>query len=407
MAQQSKDTMTDVEIEARRKRNLLLVNVHMLSNISLSLVTFNPRTLILKQLCNGDPVKMSGIMTAWAASIGLLEFLLNPTIGRLSDAYGRKPFFLAAPIACMVLKLAAALNPTLPVLTAEKVICDGLRTLCGTTMCTAALSDLCSGSELAEAFGMMYSWAGVGITLSPFISGRLTASTGSLTAPFFFSAAMAAVQLVVEMLLMEETLPEDKRRPFEGIANPFGMVKLFQQGGPLAIMSTILTLQYLVEPKNLSDTNQLFQINQLKWGSELLSRYTSGVGLGYFLGGPLAKLSLKKLGPAGHTTMTQLVSVIFFGLRWSVPSSRVFWLTLVLSFYAETRQSAIKASATDIAVKSGLGKGEYSGLNANLRALCVFGAPFLYASLYKSEPSRPYFGAATACVLAEALHRAL
>jgi MFS family permease len=129
------------EKEAKRLRTLNLVFIHMLSNISLSLLTYNSRTILLQQLCKGDAVKLSTYLSYWASAIGLGEFLLNPTVGRLSDAFGkhsnnhtmtgiailyasctgRKTFMLIAPFFCIVLKLVAATNPTFMTLTLEKV----------------------------------------------------------------------------------------------------------------------------------------------------------------------------------------------------------------------------------------------------------------------------------------------
>ena len=40
------------------------------------------------------------------------------------------------------MKTLVLLKPSLVTLTLEKVVCDGLRTMSGTTMCGAALNDL-------------------------------------------------------------------------------------------------------------------------------------------------------------------------------------------------------------------------------------------------------------------------
>lgn len=113
---------------ARKKAQLRLLNLHMMSNIALSLFTFSSRTTLLQELVKNDSARMVNILSAWASTIGAAEFLLNPTMGRLSDYYGRKPFMLMSPVACVVLKTWCALNPSVLALSLEKVICDGLRT---------------------------------------------------------------------------------------------------------------------------------------------------------------------------------------------------------------------------------------------------------------------------------------
>jgi MFS family permease len=43
-------------------------------------------------------------MSAWTTVTAAIEFLVNPTIGQLSDRFGRKNFLLLAPYANIVLK---------------------------------------------------------------------------------------------------------------------------------------------------------------------------------------------------------------------------------------------------------------------------------------------------------------
>ena len=123
------------EKKRRRRRLLLLLYAHMTSNISLSLFNFNSRTTLLGKLLDNDASRMSKILARWASTIGLLEFLFNPTIGRLSDKIGRRPFMLCSPIACVLLKTWVYFSPSVTSLSFEKIICDGLRTLSGSTMC--------------------------------------------------------------------------------------------------------------------------------------------------------------------------------------------------------------------------------------------------------------------------------
>ena len=119
----------------RRRRLLLLLYAHMTSNISLSLFNFNSRTTLLGKLLDNDAARMSKILARWASTIGFLEFLFNPTIGRLSDKIGRRPFMLLSPVACVLLKTWVYFSPSVTSLSFEKIVCDGLRTLSGSTMC--------------------------------------------------------------------------------------------------------------------------------------------------------------------------------------------------------------------------------------------------------------------------------
>ena len=59
-----------------------------------------------------------------------------------------------------------------------------------------------------------------------------------------------------------------------------------------------------------------------------------------------------------------------------------------------------------------MGKGEYSGLAANLRALMVFASPFLWSGLYNrgmktGNGGLPFLGAAIAMVASELILRTI
>ena len=116
---QSKEAGKD---EKNKQTQLRLLNIHMMSNIALSLFTFSSRTTLLQQLVKNDSARMVNILSTWASTIGAAEFLLNPTMGRLSDYYGRNPFMLTSPVACVILKTWCALNPSILALSLETIL---------------------------------------------------------------------------------------------------------------------------------------------------------------------------------------------------------------------------------------------------------------------------------------------
>ena len=226
------------------------------------------------------------------------------------------------------------------------------------------------------------------------------------------AAILAAAQLVGSGVLLEETLPVAARRPFNGPVNPLECARLFSTAPTLSLTCGMLVLQWLVEPKNLADVFTLVAMNQVKLSEPSLAALTSAFGLGIFLSGPLTEWSISRLGASMHTTATQLASSVVFAARGVSPTESTFWGMLPLTYYGETRLATTKALATNIAVANGLGKGEFGGLQANLRAFVTAIAPSLYGVLYRTgvaagSPGRPYLAAALAMLVAEAIHRRL
>eukprot|EP00729_Bicosta_minor_P006370 gene6370-4414_t len=211
----------DPKAVAKRNKQVFLVNFHFTVNLMSSILTWNTRSTILLKLLKGDSKKLAKYLAGWTLAIGAGEFLLNPTVGKLSDAIGRKPFMLLSPIMNIVMKTMVALNPSIWTLSLEKVFCDGLRTMSGTTMATNSLMDLLEGKDLMEAFGWFQTYvAAIGIS-SLHLAG----------------------------------LPKDQRRTYSGFVSPFDCYKLFTNGSALATTTLQQMCQWFVEAKNLADIN--------------------------------------------------------------------------------------------------------------------------------------------------------
>jgi len=280
-------------------------------------------------------------------------------------------------------------------------------------MVGAAFSDALDGPDLAEAFGNLESYAGFAVMAMPMLASFIMNKTGSQRAPFAVASALSLLQVAVSGFMLKETLPTKSMKPFEGFINPLECLRLFTITPGLSLTCGMLVLQWLVEPKNLADVGTLIGINQMKLSNTRLAAVVSVFGFGMFLSGPLTSASLKQLGEKGHTTVTQLLSAFVYTVRGAFVNESAMWGIMPLNYYAETRLATTRALATNMAVATGkLGKGEFGGLQANLRAFVSAVAPFLYSGLYRSgtaagQPGRPYLFAAVAMLGAELIHRKL
>ena len=91
---------------------------------------------------------------------------------------------------------------------------------------------------------------------------------------------------------------------------------------------------------------------------------------------------------------------------------QAMWSVMPFNFYAGTGLATTRALATNTAIATGkLGNGEFSGMQANLRAFVTALAPMLYSGLYRSgtaagQPGRPFLVAA-AVMLGDVKHCAV
>eukprot|EP00946_MAST-07B_sp_MAST-7B-sp1_P005178 g5178.t1 len=428
----------------KRERQLTLVLSHVTINIAVSLLNFTTRGEILRRVLGkrGDYSVVGKWMSYWTGLTALVEFALNPTVGKLSDTYGRKPFMVLSPYAALILKSWVLLRPSLLSLTVERVVCDGLRTLSGTTMGSAAITDLVEPSQLGKANARMFSYIGIAIFGAP-----LAASVMSARASYMAAIGLAGVQLYTDSVLLQETLPEAQRKPYTGYSNPLELFRMFgldvggDKGGGGAerkslgdsdgsgsdaparaaaaqdnatIATLVMTAHNFIDLKIMADPMITLQLSALEWTRAQTQRFTSLLGMGLVVGRQITARTIDRLGVHGHTTFTHVVTIVSDLLLGLLPSSFTMLVHGVLGgWVGSQRTHCVKQLSTNLCLATGrFGKGELSGLQANLRALCVSIGPFAYATLaswgFKNKrPGLAFLLSASFCVVAEWLHQRL
>lgn len=158
------------------------------------------------------------------AAFSLTQFLFGPTLGNLSDAYGRRPLLLLAVFGLMIDYLLMAWAPSIFWLFVGRLFAG----LCGASyvIANAYIADVTAPEDRAKAFGMMGAAFGLGFVIGPAIGGLL--GEYGPRVPFLVAAAVSALNLAYGYFVLPETLAPDKRRPFEwSRANPLGTFKVF------------------------------------------------------------------------------------------------------------------------------------------------------------------------------------
>ena len=158
------------------------------------------------------------------AYAGML-FLLGPTMGSLSDAFGRRPLLLVSIFGLGVDYILTALAPSIFWLFVGRAIAG----VCGASyvIANAFLADLTPPDQRARVFGYIGAAFGLGFVIGPALGGIL--GEFGPRVPFYAAAAFSLANFVFGWFVLPETLPPDKRRPFDiARANPIGTLKVFR-----------------------------------------------------------------------------------------------------------------------------------------------------------------------------------
>ncbi|MFN8829792.1 MAG: TCR/Tet family MFS transporter [Labrys sp. (in: a-proteobacteria)] len=199
---------------------------------------------------------LSGTDLADAATIGgwlfftygAMQFLCGPLMGNLSDAFGRRRVLLLSVAGLGVDYLLTALAPTLLWLFIGRALAGFFGA--SYTTANAYIADVTTPKERGKAFGMIGAAWGIGFVLGPAIGGLL--GEFGPRVPFFVAAGLSLVNLAYGYFVLPETLPPERRRPFDlRRANPLGTLMALRRVpgvGRLALVVFVFAIGHSVYP---------------------------------------------------------------------------------------------------------------------------------------------------------------
>ena len=152
-----------------------------------------------------------------------MQIIFVPILGRLSDRFGRRPVLILSLIGTALGFLIMGWASSLPLLFAARII-DGAS---GGNISTAQayIADISTPENRSRSMGLIGAAFGLGFTFGPMIGGVL--SRISYGAPFYFAAALAALNVVLLYFILPESLSvEHRSKP----ADRSRISEIFQHG---------------------------------------------------------------------------------------------------------------------------------------------------------------------------------
>jgi len=178
--------------------------------------------LVLK--LSGVSVSGASIWVGWLlTAFALMQFVCAPVLGGLSDRFGRRPVLLLSLSGICVNYLLLAWAPSLAWLFVGRLIAGA--TAANAATATAYIADVTPPQKRAGQFGLVGASFGVGFVVGPAVGGLLGAY--GLRLPFLVAAGLAGCNVLYGLLVLPESLPPARRRPFDWRhANPLGSLQV-------------------------------------------------------------------------------------------------------------------------------------------------------------------------------------
>jgi DHA1 family tetracycline resistance protein-like MFS transporter len=244
----------------------------------------------LSGLTLADAAPIAGWLTL---SYALMQFVFSPILGNLSDRYGRKPILLASLAALAVDYVLIGLAPTLAWLFVGRIIAG----IAGATFATAnaVVADIIPPEKRAKYFGLNGAAWGMGFVIGPVIGGLL--GQYGPRVPFFAAAAFTALNFLIALAVMRETLPPADRREFSARrANALGALRAMRRI-PGAMLVLFVLLMYQIGHDTLPSTWVWVTMAKFGWTERDIGLSLAVLGFGTIIvQGGLVGLFTKRIG---------------------------------------------------------------------------------------------------------------
>ncbi|MCK0096508.1 TCR/Tet family MFS transporter [Yoonia sp. F2084L] len=323
-----------------------------------------------------------------ATTFAAMQFLFGPTVGNLSDRYGRRPILIISLVIMAMVYVLMALAQSIELLIIGRII-GGITAATAATS-AAYMADISKPEDKAANFGLIGAAFGAGFVLGPMFGGLL-AEYGT-RAPFWAAAFLAAANAIFGYFVLPETVTDRIRRPFEWRrANPLGAFKnIGDLPGlkRLLLVTFVYTIAFFVFPGVWA----YFGAERFGWGPGMIGLSLGLFGIGIaVVQGVLIRPILRRIGERNAVILGLSMDVIAFVALAFVTNG---WVALALtpltalgSMAGPALQGIMSRSASDDQ------QGELQGTVTSINAVATIIAPLMVTQTfwYFTKDTAPFY----------------
>lgn len=352
-----------------------------------------------------NPVELTDFFAKLASAGAFFEFLANPILGKISDRYGRKSV-IAIPNFTIALCRIILFNfpeKKWPLVLEQSVSIPLVTSLF--TLYRSALSDKLDGSIVAAANAKIGMGIGLSLIAGP-LCAKLIMNNMDPKYCYLLSIFLASCSGTWLLTQLEETLPEEKRKPLVlGDMQPLSFLQLMRDS-TLRRLMLITGMQTVSEGRNMNDAMFVFLQQDLKWDWSRINNLIALMGISLIVSGTAVGGMMKSMGLRKFTTFSNM-SNIAQTVAWArlppfsllLSDGNLMYLGLVLSAFGGRKRDAAESLIMKIGSEKEFGNGFIMGSMMNWRAVINIVSPLIFARLYARYGGRGVFVAGGVAVL--------
>jgi DHA1 family tetracycline resistance protein-like MFS transporter len=321
----------------------------------------------------GDASRSAEILGIFGTAWALMQFLFSPTIGALSDRFGRRPVVLMSNIGLGLDYILMAVAPSLWWLFVGRVI-SGI-TAASISAGYAYVADVTPGEQRAARFGMLGVAFGAGFVLGPAIGGLTGAIDPRL--PFWIAAGLSLANALYGWLILPESLPVASRMPFAWRrANPLGALKLLRRHRELFGLAGINFLDAVAHAV-LPNMGVLYMLYRYGWDERMVGFVLAGVGVcAMVVQGGLIGPVVRRFGERKALIAGLVFGAAGFFVHGLAPTGPIFLLGVpLIALWGFANASSLGLMSRRVGADE---QGQLQGANQSLQGIANMIGPFLF-----------------------------
>lgn len=338
---------------------------------------------LLREIGGGDlgnAAIWGGVLSTVFAA---MQFLVGPTLGSMSDRYGRRPVLLISLVVIAVDFVVMGLAHSIWLLIITRIVGG----IAAATQSTAAafIADISTPENRSANFGILGATFGVGFVLGPLLGGLL--GEFGFRVPFFAAAGLATFNLILGYFVLPETVTDKIRRPFDPArSNPLGALRQIRKITGLARFLVVFFLYefaFYVYPA----VWVYFSKTQFGWNSAMIGLSLASFGISIaVVQGLFIRHIIPKLGERKTIVFGLVFNISVFLVLGFITSA--FWAFLLAPVSA-LGAIVIPAMRGIMANKAEDNQqGEVQGIVASTQSLAVIFAPLVLTYVFYAS-TRP------------------